>query len=578
MSKRVAWPGLVFVFLCAWALRLYGLNWDQGHGLHPDERYVTWVAASLGLPDRPGAALDSDRSPLNPYRWPPDGRSAAERTRPFSYGHFPLYLLALVAGGDGDEARLALVGRILSALFDTATVALTFALARRLYGERVGLLAAAFLALTVLHIQLAHFATFDPALTCLVVAALLFAVRRNARLAGLCFGLALGTKFGAALLILPLALAFERRSLLAVVGLALLAFAATNPYALLQPGEFVANLRDQAAMLRGDENYVFTYQYHGAWAYLYPIQQHIKWGMGLPLGLAAWGGLAWALAATLRAEPQAEAWRRPRAGRWVVLSWVLLYFGFTGGLHTKFMRYMLPITPLLAVYGAAALRAVRGRLGGLLTGGVLLSTFLYALAFTNVYRGEHPWVRLSRWVYANVAPGATLAFERWDHQLPLTLEQNGRVRWPGEFGQQALDSYAPDTPEKLRRMLEQLAASDYLIIASNRLYGSTAHYPLTRRVYQFLFEGHLGYQLIPLPGVARHPRLGPLALVADPFRAAGLPNPLPQRQQRPAPVTLSPGRADESFTVYDHPLPLLFQNVERLSMAQMGQRLSDSQE
>jgi len=572
MSKSVAWPSLVLVVLSAWALRLYGLNWDQGHGLHPDERYVTWVASSLSLPARPADALDPDRSPLNPYRWPPDGRPAAQRVRPFSYGHFPLYLLALVAGGDADEVRLALVGRALSALFDAATVGLAFALGRRLYDRRVGLLAAACVALTVLHIQLAHFATFDPGLTCLVVAALLFAVRRQARLAGLCFGLALGTKFSAALLILPLGLAFERRALQRALGLALLAFAATNPYALLQPGELVANLRDQAAMLRGDESFPFTQQYHGAWAYLYPVEQQIRWGMGFPLGLAAWGGLAGALAA---------AWRRPRAGRRVVLAWVLLYFGFTGGLHTKFMRYMLPITPLLAIYGAAALCAmcaVRGRLGRLLTGAVLAPTLLYALAFTNVYRGEHPWVRLSRWIYEHVPPGATLAFERWDHHLPLTLEQNGRVRWPGEFGQQALDPYAPDTPEKLRTMLEQLSASDYLILASNRLYGGTARYPLTRRVYRLLFEGRLGYQLIPTPGVARYPRLGPVALVSDPFRAAGLPNPLPERQQYPAPVTLSPGRADESFTVYDHPLPLLFQNVERLSGAQMEQRLSGSQE
>jgi hypothetical protein len=79
----------------------------------------------------------------------------------------------------------------------------------------------------------------------------------------------------------------------------------------------------------------------------------------------------------------------------------------------------------------------------------------------------------------------------------------------------------------------------------------------------------MGFQLVPLPDIERHPKLGPLALVADPFNAADLPSPLPDSRKRPAPLTLYPGRADESFTVYDHPRPLLFQNEARLSVAEM---------
>jgi len=205
---------------------------------------------------------------------------------------------------------------------------------------------------------------------------------------------------------------------------------------------------------------------------------------------------------------------------------------------------------------------------------IILPTLLYALAFLNVYRGAHPWLSLSRWIYDHVPAGATIATERWDHQLPLTLAQDGRVRWPGEFQQQVLDAYAPDAEAKLRRMLEQLAGSDYVVVASNRLYGSTTRwperYPLMRRYYEGLFDGWLGFQLVPVPDVERHPQLGPVALVDDPFGAAGLPSPLPPGRADPAPVTLKLGRADESFTVYDHPRPLLFKNVARLTAEEMA--------
>jgi hypothetical protein len=590
---------LFVIILSGWALRLYGLNWDQGYGLHPDERYITWVAASIHLPDRPSDLFDPAQTGLNPYRWPPDERSSEDRSRPFSYGHLPLYLLVLTAGGDADEARLALVGRVLSAAFDTATIVLAFALGRLLYGRATAVLAAAFVALTVMHIQLAHFAAFDTALTCFVVATLLFATRfvryrrrRDVVAMGLCLGLAAGVKFIAILLLVPVAVANvlrwehllgrrQWRRLRRPLGLfalsllvAMFAFGLTNPFSLIQPGEFIDNLKDQGAMLRGDDNFPFTRQYHGTLPFLYPIEQQLRWGMGLPLGLVTFGGLGWALVRVWRRSPQAE--------EWIALAWTVVYFGFTGSLYVKFMRYMLPVSPLLAIYGAGMLQVGRWQVGKLasgkrffvvLCGLVILTTLFYAFAFLNVYRGDHPWLKLSRWIYAHVPPGATMAYERWDHHLPLSLKQAGVTRWPGEFNQSALDLYAPDTPGKLRTLLEGLAASDYLVIASNRLYGSTARwperYPLTRRYYQLLFQGQMGYRLILLPDVERQPQLGPLALVADPFDVAGLPSPLPPEREQPAPLTLHLGRADESFTVYDHPRPLLFKNVAHLSVIEM---------
>jgi predicted membrane-bound mannosyltransferase len=279
-------------------VRLYGLNWDGGIGAHPDERYVVGVAESLRWPDR-----------LNPLDIVPG----------FAYGHLSPYLLALVAGLVR-RADPLLIGRALAAMFDLGTVALTFALGRRLYGEGVGLLAAAFVALMVTHVQQAHFYTADVPLAFFVVGALLFAAclaedgrQHQALLAGAWAGLALGTKFSAALLVLPLGAACTvlpggpgaherrvghwkwacrwkraarwKRAGECGVG-ALVAFALTNPFALATFPAFWRNVAEQAALARGVLDVPYTRQFHATWPYLYPVVQQLRWGMGWPLGLS----------------------------------------------------------------------------------------------------------------------------------------------------------------------------------------------------------------------------------------------------------------------------------------------------
>ena len=136
----------------ALGLRLYGLDWDQGYSYtpHPDERAILSKVDDLSPPTlgRLGQLLDADESTWNP-RW-------------FNYGSFPLYLLKGVqlvyALGPGDGfTDLRLVGRAISAVADVATVFMVFLLGSRVYGRRVGVLAAAMAALAVMHIQLSHF-------------------------------------------------------------------------------------------------------------------------------------------------------------------------------------------------------------------------------------------------------------------------------------------------------------------------------------------------------------------------------------------------------------------------------------
>ena len=197
-SQRVV---LVVILLSAAVLRLTGLDWDGFEHHHPDERYIAWVATTIEFPSFRttgwAAQWRPTTSTFNPFHWPPGASSEGivvlqDQPRDFAYGHVPLYLGVLATrlveriappllavlpaewtftadvlnGADRLEFHhLTAVGRALTALFDMGTVAILFLLGRRLYGVAVGLLAAALLAVAVLHVQLAHFFTTDPYLT-----------------------------------------------------------------------------------------------------------------------------------------------------------------------------------------------------------------------------------------------------------------------------------------------------------------------------------------------------------------------------------------------------------------------------
>jgi hypothetical protein len=171
------------VLVLAAAFRLGGLHWDahrweepgrpavlEETHLHPDERFLTMVTDALRWPDSVTGYLDTAASPLNPH---------TRGFRFFAYGTLPVFLTKAagdLAGHHGYD-RIHIVGRVLSAAFDLATVLLTLVLGRRLFGAPVGLVGALLLALAVLPIQQAHFYTVDTFATTFVMLALVATAR-----------------------------------------------------------------------------------------------------------------------------------------------------------------------------------------------------------------------------------------------------------------------------------------------------------------------------------------------------------------------------------------------------------------
>ena len=379
------------LLIAALALRLYGMDWDQGHGFHPDERsfylraddmfrvltespgHETWLAQwpdmRIGLPDIE-TALSAERSPLNPH-W-------------FPLGSALIYALVLIRSvaepfTDWGAMDLRFAGRTLAALADTASVALMFAIGRRMYGTWTGLLAAALTTFAVVHIQHAHFYRPEPFSVLTSLAALWAMLRfmetrriRDAALLALMVGLAMAPKVSVAPILAPLALVFlwawKDRSggrwadltvwsavrfapVVVLAGLlALAVFFITTPYAFLDFGTFISDIRAQAEMAREAGHWPFTWQYADTPAFWYQIRQTAVWGLGLPLGIVAW------LAAPFTAW---LAWRGGLAQRFdiLLLAWAVPAFAFLELFEVKFLRYVFPLMPFYVLMGARMLVA-----------------------------------------------------------------------------------------------------------------------------------------------------------------------------------------------------------------------------
>ena len=554
------------ILLVAFALRVFGQNWDAGMYLHPDERFIAIVASErVTFPslDQLGSILDPARSPLNPRRDGPDGKPLS-----FAYGTLPLFVQGVASwivggvtgGAYGSYADLYRVGRSLSALADLATLVFVMLIARRLFGRPAALIAGALYAFAVLPIQLSHFFTVDVWLTSFVTATLYFALRymdrptvTRALAVGVPVGCAFATKASVPSLLAPLALTFgwsvwqasDRRLALAraaVAGLAAVAvFALFEPYALLRPAPFINDIGAQARIVRGQWDVPFTRQFVGLTPGVYELRNLFAYGLGPGLLLSGIAGCAAA---------GREVWRLRGAQLALPLVWVVAYVPTLLITEARFMRYSLPLVPVLAMFAGGWLASWRPRYLPRLQPAVVAAaigvTALWAVAFSNVYAQENPRIAASRWMNANIPAGSAVTVEGWDDALPLPYPGSP----PLALRQISFDIYGDQPPEqKAAAIADVLRQADYVVLSSDRVRNSVDNLPwryaVQNEYYRRLLDGQLGFQLV--------------------YEAQTLPGLLG--------VRVDDSGSDESFTVYDHPRVRIFKKVDALTSAQVRERL-----
>ncbi|MEK7073712.1 MAG: phospholipid carrier-dependent glycosyltransferase [Patescibacteria group bacterium] len=583
---------LLLIVLFAGGLRFTGLNWDAKSHLHPDERFLTMVASSITLPSTIMTYFDTTASPANPHN------------RGFSfyvYGTYPLHGTKLVARllhrDTYDE--IVLIGRALSGVADLITVILVFCIGAHLTKRNeAGLLAALCYALAVVPIQLSHFFTVDPYVTLFITIALWHILRgRIGFFTGVAIGLAISAKISA-ILILPVlflclislwpwrgntpAIVKKRKlvligGFLSLVGL-LLTVRVSYPYLFsglhLNP-LLLANWKQLASFDGPTTSFPPGLQ----WVNVSPLQPAldlIVFGLGLPLStLACMSIIRLALA----------FWKKPRWNpMFFLVLWVFFIFGYQSLQFAKPMRYFWAAYPSLAVFAGITLyqllrfisHKIRARyVGQLVNVFMCASLFLWPLSFVSMYSRPHTRVAASTWIFTHVPPQSTIAWEHWDDPLPFAIAPYT----PSSYTQIQLPSFDPDDAEKIQKIQNVLTRADYLILSSNRAYGSLkragARFPLTNRLYQRLFSGALGFDLVaqftsrpmvPVPGVSLCIRIpgfsyGSAATSLETCNTRG--------------IHIVDDYADETFTVYDHPKVLIFRNTQHLSPSEITTRLHE---
>ncbi len=264
--------------------------------------------------------------------------------------------------------EVILLGRLLIVVLSVATVALVWALARRLGGRREAILASLLAALCPALVTRASIVIIDSVATFFALATLYFAhrlegtsgngsppgaagladtARRDSVLAGACAGCAFTAKYTIGLVSLAVAFVIltrpgrlrdRLRLLLSAAGAAICAAAVTMPALVFRTRAVVTAILEQSRLYAHPSQFTFDFSPGGPGYFRQAIR---SLELGLPLSVAGILGLAWML--TRRRT-------RKTAMGWLLFGGLLLFALF---LHPfQAFRNVLPLVPLLCI-GAA---------------------------------------------------------------------------------------------------------------------------------------------------------------------------------------------------------------------------------
>jgi len=327
------------------AARLWALTFGLPHPhCRPDEEAISAIAGAFRAGHFEPEAFNYPAlfmlAVAGLLRLAPHIEGLLHKLMPFHFGS--------VLDGLSWTIKNYMAARILSAAAGIASVWVVFRIALRLFDRTAAVAAASLLALAFLHVRDSHYGVTDVPMTFMVLVAFLCAVRLSQSgtrwdviLSGIAAGLAAGTKYNGALVVLPLAFAvfispspkaFAARVVdLAIAGaLTIATFLATSPYTVIDFGRFWADFRSDAAHLAGGHGVILGR------GWIYHATTTLRYGIGVPMLLAGVAGLILLL------------YRDVRRGVLVGL-FPVTYYALLGSGYTVFTRHMVPVVPFLCL-------------------------------------------------------------------------------------------------------------------------------------------------------------------------------------------------------------------------------------
>lgn len=572
MKVKIA---LMLIVLFAAFIRVHAIDWDSYNHFHPDERMLIMVTERIEFP----GSLDPDF---------------------FNYGSLPVYILALTMQAvdfifntnldtyDG----LLLPGRLISTAMDLGTVFFVFLISLKIFKKNyIALLSSLIYALSFFPIQNSHFFIVDTFFTFFSSVLLFFLLSLkevkillskniNKKISiyllsiALSFAMTVTSKI-TAIIFLPtifitflsafvkignLKLAFVRLFISSMIfAILFVGFSFVfMPYGFLRYEVFLRDILNQVQMNNNPYVFPYTLQYVQTTPYIYYLKNIFIWGIGPVHTIFFLAGGLIALFKTYQKFTnnfkKLNLLKVLESKYFIFLCFYLIYFLVIGNSAVKFMRYMLPIYPFIAIISGFGLYsflnfinqslflkpALKKQAIYILTFTILAASFIWTKMFLNIYETKNTRIRATQYILSNVDKGATIAVEHWDDRVPIYDF--------GRFNYEELTLYdIPDNSLKWTIINDKLKNSDYIVIASNRLYSPLQKlqdcskfgrcYPLTKKYYEDLFSGKLGFKK--MAEFTSYPHL----------------NIFNKRFE------IVDDSADESFTVYDHPKIIIFERM-----------------
>jgi hypothetical protein len=228
------------------------------------------------------------------------------------------------------------------------------------------------------------------------------------------------------------------------------------------------------------------------------------------------------------------------------------------------MRYFVPIYPFIFILVGLI---IKDHLPSKLIYFLVSCHIIYSLLFISIYSRPHSRVQASQWIYQNIPVGLNITNEYWDDPLPLDFPNNNFATYNNKM----LPLYDPDTNEKWNQLDPIIKNADYIIMSSNRLWGSIPQvpdrYPLTSKFYQELFDEKGSFKKVieinSYPGInlsfmKKCIYIGPTNFPCKEKRNTWIS--IDNSCQYPG-IFLRDDVAEEAFTVYDHPKVLIYKNI-----------------
>lgn len=425
---------LIGVLLLAAILRLYQLDFGRPFLYHPDEiKLVTQAGRLLETRFMDKDAYFGIRVYPPFYTYMLAGAMGVYILGGLVTGHFES-LSSVTQAYQTDPFQFFMVSRLLVVLMGVATVYLLYLLAKRLYSNKIALIAALLLAVSFLHVRNSHFGTVDVPSTFLGIWTIYLAVliQQTGRLnyymlSGILLSLAVATKFSMGLLVLPIVFAHFSRSpvrewlkalvdkkiwLTAVVSFVTFLIACPIIWLDFQEtwGGILGTSRFEKVGKIGSGGGFLSYwtgdQSDGFGAF-YPNSIPATFGIVLTILMIV--GIVLLIV-------------RFRKGDWLLISFLIPTYYLFEHMSIKAMRHLLPLAPLFVLAAAIALfwladrldfRGFRPVLISLVLVFVCVWNGLVSINYMNDLSSIDPRTEASAWIAESIPENSTVMVENF---------------------------------------------------------------------------------------------------------------------------------------------------------------------